>query len=303
MIAYRGRVPLDNIKRYYGEPWSRYYGEFNSSTLRVEHDVNENLMLRQIVSAQWGQFNVFASRATGVNAAGTSVQRREATVDSIFSAIDTQTEAVLKFDTLGLSHTALFGFEYANGFRHPYSQQGTLPSVSFLNPVFGARPVAVSLQQDLKQKVELFGFYLQDQIVLTPQLQLVVGARFDLGTQFYFNRQPNTRTIPPEQDLFGASPRVGLIYRPVEPLTFYASYATSFLPQTANVLNVVSPPPETGEQMEIGNPHRHPADPHPVGFGLPDHPQQRRRLRPREYRLLDHHRRAAIAGLRGGSRG
>lgn len=252
LIAYRGRVPLDNIKRYYGEPWSRYYGEFNSSTLRVEHDVNENLMLRQIVSAQWGQFNVFASRATGVNAAGTSVQRREATVDSIFSAIDTQTEAVLKFDTLGLSHTTLFGFEYANGFRHPYSQQGVLPSVSFLNPVFGARPVAVSLQQDLKQKVELFGFYLQDQIVLTPQLQLVVGARFDLGTQFYFNRQPNTRTIPPEQDLFGASPRVGLIYRPVEPLTFYASYATSFLPQTANVLNVVSPPPETGEQMEIG---------------------------------------------------
>ncbi len=54
LIAYRGRVPLDNIKRYYGEPWSRYYGEFNSSTLRVEHDVNENLMLRQIVSANGG---------------------------------------------------------------------------------------------------------------------------------------------------------------------------------------------------------------------------------------------------------
>ncbi len=252
LIATRGRVPLDNIKRYYGEPWSHYYGEINATTLRVEHDVNENLTLRQVINGQWGQFNLMASRATGVNAAGTRVTRRESEVDSVFAAVDTQTEAVLRFDTFGFAHTALFGFEYTNGFRHPFSLQGVLPSVSFLNPVFGARPVALSLQQDLKQKLELFGFYLQDQIALTPQLQLVVGARFDTGTQLYANRQPTTRSLAPEQELFGASPRVGLIYRPVEPLTLYASYATSFTPQTANVLNVTNPPPETGEQVELG---------------------------------------------------
>ena len=253
LIAYRGRVPLDDISRYYGTPWSRYYGEFNSTTLRIEHDVNENLTLRQIVNGQWGVFHVFASRATGVNAAGTSVTRRESTVDSTFAAVDTQSEAVLKFDTFGIGHTALLGFEYVNGFRHPLSLQGVLPSTSFLNPSFGAMPVGLTLQQDLRQKLELFGFYAQDQIALTPQLQLVVGARFDLGTQFYFARTPTSpRVTPPDQDLFGASPRVGLIYRPFEPLTVYASYATSFSPQTANVLNVSNPKPETGEQVEIG---------------------------------------------------
>ncbi len=253
LTAFRGRVPLDNVSRYYGTPWSRYSGENNSTTLRVEHDVNENLTLRQIVNGQWGVFHVFAARNTGVNAAGTTVTRREATVDSTFAAVDSQTEAVLKFDTFGFAHTALFGFEYTNGFRHPYSQQGVLPSTSFLNPVLsGASPVGLAFQQDLKQKLELFGFYLQDQIVLTPELQLVLGARFDLGTQLYANRQPGTRTLSPEQDLFGASPRVGLIYRPFEPLTLYASYATSFAPQTANVLNVTNPRPETGEQVEVG---------------------------------------------------
>lgn len=253
LIAFRGRVPLDDVGRYYGTPWSRYYGEVNSTTLRVEHDVNENLTLRQIVNGQWGVFHVFASRATGVNAAGTTVARREATVDSTFAAVDTQSEAVLKFDTFGLGHTALLGFEYTNGFRHPYSLQGVLPSTSFLNPILSnVSPVRLSLQSDLKQKLELFGFYLQDQIALTPQLQLVIGARFDLGSQFYFSRTTASRTIPPDQELFGASPRVGLIYRPFEPLTFYASYATSFAPQTANVLNVANPAPETGEQVEIG---------------------------------------------------
>ena len=253
LTAFRGRVPLDNVSRYYGTPWSRYEGEINSTTLRIEHDVNENLTLRQIVNGQWGVFHVFAARNTGVNAAGTSVTRRESTVDSTFAAVDTQTEAVLKFDTFGLAHTALLGFEYTNGFRHPYSLQGVLPSTSFLNPVLsGASPVGLAFQQDLKQKLELFGFYLQDQIVLTPELQLVLGARFDLGTQLYANRQPGTRALSPEQDLFGASPRVGLIYRPFEPLTLYASYATSFAPQTANVLNVTNPKPETGEQVEVG---------------------------------------------------
>lgn len=255
LIAYRGRVPLDNISRFYGTPWSRYYGEINSTTLRVEHDVNENLTLRQVVNGQWGRFDVFASRATAVNAAGTSVTRRESVVDSTFAAVDTQSEAVLKFDTVGFAHTALLGFEYSNGYRHPYSQQspaGGFPSVSFLNPVFGARPVGLIFQADLKQKLDLYGFYLQDQIALTQQLQLVLGARFDTGTQYYFNRLPNSRAIPPEQDLFGASPRVGLIYRPLEPLTFYASYATSFAPQTASFLNLANPPPETGEQVEVG---------------------------------------------------
>lgn len=253
LIAFRGRVPLDDVGRYYGTPWSRYYGEVNSTTLRIEHDVNENLTLRQIVNGQWGVFHVFASRATGVNAAGTTVARRESTVDSTFAAVDTQSEAVLKFDTFGLGHTALLGFEYTNGFRHPYSLQGVLPSTSFLNPILAnVSPVGLTLQSDLKQKLELFGFYLQDQIALTPQLQLVIGARFDLGSQFYFSRTTASRTIPPDQELFGASPRIGLIYRPFEPLTFYASYATSFAPQTANVLNVANPAPETGEQVEIG---------------------------------------------------
>ncbi|WP_370875409.1 TonB-dependent siderophore receptor [Methylobacterium amylolyticum] len=252
LVAFQGRVPLDNISRYYGEPFSRYYGAFNAITMRAEHDVNENLTLRQVINGQWGEFNLFAARATGVNAAGTLVARRDSAVESRFAAVDTQTEAIAKFDTFGFGHTVLTGFEYTNGFRHPLSLQGSLASISFLYPVYGAVPGALGLQADLKQRLELFGFYVQDQIVLAPGLQLVLGARFDLGTQYYFSRQPNSRTQPPEQSLFGASPRVGLIYRPIEPLTFYASYATSFVPQTANVLNVVNPAPETGEQVEVG---------------------------------------------------
>ncbi|WP_409564231.1 TonB-dependent siderophore receptor [Methylobacterium sp. J-068] len=252
LIARNGRVPLDNLSRYYGEPFARYNGYANFTTLRIEHDLTANITLRQVLNVQWGGFDQFVVRATGINAAGTLVTRRDTATDSTYAAVDSQSEMVAKFGFLGFEHTALLGYEYTNGYRHSYTTQGLIGSVSFLNPRFGAIPGAVSLQGDLRQKNELHGVYLQDQIDLGLGLQLVVGARFDFGTQFYFNRTPTSGAAPPYQDLFGASPRIGLLYRPFEPLTFYASYANSFKPQTANVLGAVNPAPETGVQYEVG---------------------------------------------------
>lgn len=252
LIARNGRVPLDNLSRYYGEPFARYNATANFTTLRVEHDVNDAITLRQVLNVQWGAFDQFVVRATGLNAAGTLVQRRDTGTDSTYAAVDSQSEMVAKFGLFGFQHTALVGYEYTNGYRHSYTTQGNIGAVSFLTPRFGAIPGALSLQGDLRQKNELHGVYVQDQIDLGLGLQLVLGARFDFGTQFYFNRLPASRTIPPDQDLFGASPRIALLYRPIEPLTLYASYANSFKPQTANILGAVNPAPETGVQYEVG---------------------------------------------------
>ncbi|MEH3117766.1 MAG: TonB-dependent siderophore receptor [Methylorubrum populi] len=255
LIAFRGRVPLDNVRRFYGEPWSRYYGESNMITLLAEHDVNENLTLRQAINGQWGGFDVFATRATGVNAAGTTVTRRLTEAESIYHSIDSRTEAVGRFvDPFGFRHTALAGFEVVDGFRHPYSTQGAATAVSFLNPIRGSVPQVgtLTLQSDLRQKLHLFGTYLQDQIEFFPGLQLVVGVRVDTANQFYFQRTPTSQTPAPDQNLTGVSPRVGLVWRPAEPLTLYGSYTTSFTPQTANLLGGTAPPPETGEQVEVG---------------------------------------------------
>ncbi|MCR6679513.1 hypothetical protein NVV43_29120, partial [Escherichia marmotae] len=81
-----------------------------SITLLAEHDVNENLTLRQAINGQWGSFYLLATRATGVNAAGTTVTRRLTEGDSIYHSIDSRTEALGRFiDPLGFRHTALAG--------------------------------------------------------------------------------------------------------------------------------------------------------------------------------------------------
>ncbi|AYO82283.1 TonB-dependent siderophore receptor [Methylobacterium brachiatum] len=254
LVARNGRVPLDNIARYYGEPFARYNSNSNFSLLRVEHDLNENITLRQVLNVQWGEFDLLTTRATGLANRNTLVNRREATVNSTYATVDSQSEMVAKFDLLGFKHTVLAGIEYTNGYRHAYQTESrNYPPVSFQNPAFGAGLVGLQFQSELKQKNELNGLYVQDQIDLGLGFQLLLGVRYDTGTQYYFNRLPASRTIPPDQQLSGTTPRVGLIYRPFEPLTLYASYSTSFKPQIANVLNVVSPAPETGDQYEIGS--------------------------------------------------
>jgi len=253
LIAYRGRVPLDNISRFYGTSNSRYAGASNFATLRIEHDLTPDVTLRQIVNVQSGSFDVFAARATAVNAAGTLVTRRGSIVNSDFASIDTQSEVVAKFDAFGFRNTFLAGFEYTNGYRRPISQQTTATTTtSFLNPVPRINFGTFAFLNDLKQRNDLYGVYLQDQIDLGAGLQLLLGTRMDFGSQFYFSRTAASRTIPPEQELFGFSPRVGLVYRPIEPLTLYASYTNSFKPQTDNVFGATNPPPETGVQYEVG---------------------------------------------------
>jgi len=250
LIAVNGKVPVGLRGTYYGEPWSRYNGYANAITFRAEHDFNPMLTVRQVANAQWGAFDFFATRATGVT--GSTVTRRDTAGASVYRSIDTQSEAILKFDTFGLKNTGLIGFEYINGYRNPTTIQGNVASINLLAPVYGAVGGAMSPQNVLQQTMRMYGTYLQDQIDLTHGFQLVAGVRFDALNQFYWSKTAATAP-PPDQEQLGISPRAGLIYRPWEPIAFYASYTTSFTPQTANVLGATSPSPETGQQYEVGS--------------------------------------------------
>jgi len=250
LIAVNGHVPVGMRTTYYGEPWSRYEGTANTVTLRAEHDFNPGFTMRQIANAQWGSFDFFTTRATGVT--GNTVARRDTAGFSVYRSIDTQTEGVLKFNTFGLKNTGLVGFEYINGYRNPTTLQGNVASIDLLKPVYGAVGGTMALQSVLQQTMRMYGTYIQDQIDLTHGFQLVAGVRFDALNQFYWNKTTTTAAPPADQGQLGISPRAGLIYRPWEPIAFYASYTTSFTPQTANVLNISNPAPETGQQYEVG---------------------------------------------------
>ena len=107
-------------------------------------------------------------------------------------------------------------------------------------------------------KATVAAAYLQDQIDLTPQLQLLAGLRFDSFDLEVFDRRASTvgrRDFSRRDDLW--SPRVGLVFKPVEPVSLYASYSVSYLPASGDQfasLNATSETlkPEKFENLELG---------------------------------------------------
>jgi catecholate siderophore receptor len=107
---------------------------------------------------------------------------------------------------------------------------------------------------DNRVRATTLGVYLQDQVALTPYLQLIAGARlerFDLT----FHNFRNGEDLDRQDDL--VSPRAGLVVKPLEPLSFYGSYSVSYLPSAGDQFASLTATtqtlePEKFENYEVG---------------------------------------------------
>lgn len=76
--------------------------------------------------------------------------------------------------------------------------------------------------------VNITSLYIQDQIELIPQLQAIAGVRYDLFEVDFQKRNGDGTQINTTDHLI--SPRFGLIFKPIEPVSIYASYSKAFVP-------------------------------------------------------------------------
>ena len=133
-----------------------------------------------------------------------------------------------------MSHDLLVGAEIGrqstDNFRNTgYFGSATTVAVPLSDPAYTGD---VNIRQsssdaDSRSIVVTSSFYAQDQITLSPQLRLIAGARLEkFAIEFTDNRTMAERDRNDEM----LSPRVGLVVKPVESASFYASYGVSFLP-------------------------------------------------------------------------
>jgi len=172
-----------------------------------------------------------------------------------------QTNLVSEFATGGLAHTLLIGAEYAdqqsdnarndNVFADTDDDQTTialtrplaLPAFAFSNPV-----------RNRRSDVEVLSLYAQDQVDLGQYFKLIAGLRFDRFEIDVTDIQNAARFSRTDEEI---SPRIGLIYKPMENVSAYASYSKSFLPRSGDQFLVLSDAsaqlePEEFNNQEIG---------------------------------------------------
>jgi catecholate siderophore receptor len=96
--------------------------------------------------------------------------------------------------------------------------------------------------------------YAQDQVELSPHLQVVGGVRVDRFDLQYHNHR-NGDTLERPDTL--VSPRAGVIVKPIEPLSIYSSYSVSYLPSSGDQFSSLTAitqqaKPEKFNNYEIG---------------------------------------------------
>ncbi|MEH2274122.1 MAG: TonB-dependent siderophore receptor [Nostoc sp.] len=244
------------ISRFLGEPSDFLNIDFQRGTVTVDHRFSENLQLRSSFSVQ-STFdnNIYTQAGTDFEPDGRSALRGNIIVNRNRRNEDYswQTDLIGKFNTGSIAHQLLLGLELRrNTDINPNFFGGDIASIDIFNPVYGARPTGTVVQRVFGTRISTIGVYLQDQVTLLSNLKLLVGGRYD----FVFS--DNSAKIGDENTTnsnfydSAFSPRVGLVYQPIEPISLYASYSRSFVPNNATTFSGVSLEPSRGTQYEVG---------------------------------------------------
>lgn len=110
------------------------------------------------------------------------------------------------------------------------------------------------LNNQTETDITVTSLFVQDQIAVTDNLQVLIGARFD-DVDITVNDIKGSSSASRQDDEI--SPRAGLIYKPQNNLSVYASYSESFLPRSGEQFKKLSSSsaqldPDVFENTEFG---------------------------------------------------
>jgi catecholate siderophore receptor len=171
---------------------------------------------------------------------------------------------VAEFESDNIKHTLLFGAEFMDsssendrynpGFSattdvdddgNPVTDKQTMTLanlatmsngvVTNINGVVSTASFAgaANLNDDTSTDLSVFSLYVQDEIELSDKLTAVLGARFDSFDIEVTDNEPGAGDSGSQKDK-EITPRAGIVYKPEENISLYASYSQTFVPQSGD---------------------------------------------------------------------
>ncbi len=260
--SYRGKPSDAAIHTFFGDPKeSRVRAQVNLFSAVVDQQVGGiSIHNRTLFGAYRRFYQNFVPGA--VNADETRVSLSAYNNATRRRNIFNQTDLTYSAKTGSLRHTLLagaeFGWQASNNFRNTgfFNNTTTSITVPFGSPTI-TTPVTFrqnSTDADNQVKANVVATYAQDQIELSRKVQVVAGIRFDhFNLRFHNNRTgENFRRI---DNL--VSPRLGIVIKPIVPLSLYASHSVSYLPSSGDQFSSLtaitqSLKPEKFSNYEVG---------------------------------------------------
>ena len=238
--SYQGRPSNVGIGTFFGDPdLSTSQARVQAGGATIEHAVGRGLVVRNRTRAVWyDKFyrNVYpgavdeSGTQVGVSAYDNATER-----GNLFN----QTDLTYGLATGSVVHTLLVGAEVGRQQTDNVRRTGYFDdaATSLLVPL--DRPTvttSVNFRQstsdaDNRVAANVAAFYAQDQLELSPQWQAILGLRYERFDLAYHDNRTGQDLDRADEML---SPRLGLVFKPTEPLSLYGSYGVSYLPSAGD---------------------------------------------------------------------
>jgi len=271
-------TPIESFKDLFFGDTELNYTDLEAHFFRsaVEHRFSDNLKAR--FDAFYGVYDkVYSNFYTSDYDAINSPDR--VTLDGYVDSTQRENlilsaDVVGEFDTGPLRHKVVTGVEVINTtndndrFNSSFDTNPSDPDTeTFLlgNQVLrngvgtsinglSTNDFTADLNDETSADVQTFSFYTQDEIALNEYLHLVLGARFDSFDIEALDRKTGTTRSRTDEEI---SPRVGIILKPKENISIYASYSETFLPRSGEQFATITDKtaaldPDTFTNLEAG---------------------------------------------------
>ncbi|MFM4651132.1 TonB-dependent receptor [Aeromonas bivalvium] len=218
-------VPIESV---YSDTRRDFIDDLAQSTRsRLTWDINEQWQLRQQIGYTTLDSQFDNTYVTSVK--GDKVTRARWQQDLKASSLTSNTEAEGQLQTGPVGHRLLVGVEQSWQERTPrlYQNASPIPAGNLYDP--DSLPTydgAMKLASDASHKVRGVGLYVQDQLSL-GDWHLLAGLRRD---DFTVTSRRNDLDKEQTVSVTSLSPRLGLVWNPIEEHAFYTSYSKTFTP-------------------------------------------------------------------------
>ena len=250
-------IPSDRV---IGNPDDTIDKDYLRVGYTLEHGFSENWQLRNQFSYISDEFDYsvialpFAfDESTGILSRGFTDRDNEDDFYSLFTNLQGQ------FNTGPVKHTLLFGVDLSRTdstevTRFSFAEPEFLTPLDVFTPDYSAVSAPsdsddIPILNGSDTRRDRLGIYLQDQIDILDNLILVAGLRYDTVDQDTTDVLTDLET---NQDDEAVTPRIGIVYQPIEPVSLYANYAQSFNPNGGADAAGQPFEPEEGEGFEVG---------------------------------------------------
>jgi catecholate siderophore receptor len=264
-------APNGDLTTFFGSPFYNYaHVEVQTGMAVIEHDFGNGLTVKNsslYADYNRGYQNVYPGNGAlsgAVNPAQTSVNLAAYQNTTNRENAFNQTDFTYKTITGPVLHTVTFGTEFGRQTGISLRNTGFFPENGLANTItvnpfaptyFG--PVVfnhIATDANSKYRLNIASGYVQDQIEVTRWLQFIAGARYD---SFELSALDQNTGIQRSRTDEKVSPRAAVIVKPIENLSFYGAYSTSYLPASGDQFSTLNPgtlvlEPQKFENKEVG---------------------------------------------------